>query len=105
MKTITRIMIILLAALMVVGVTMAVTNSSSTAQAAPNMQEGQPPQMSNATFAPGERSEGGPDGDSISALGWLRHLLPISIIVFIVVAIERLWGRIFKRRPVPIMAK
>lgn len=40
MKTITRILIILSAALVVVGVTIAVTDSSSTAQAAPNFQEG-----------------------------------------------------------------
>ncbi|MBI5841355.1 MAG: hypothetical protein HZB19_14745 [Chloroflexi bacterium] len=50
--------------------------------------------MGDGTFVPGERPEGGG-----SAFGWLGHLLPISIIVFVVVVIERLWGKIFKPRP------
>jgi len=99
MKTITRTVTILLAALLVVGVTMAFTNSSNTAQAAPS---GQSPQMDDGTFVPGGRPEGRPVGESGSAFGWLRHLLPIAGIVFVVVVIERLWGKIFKPRPVHV---
>ena len=101
MKTISRILIILLAALVVVGVTLAVTNSSSTSQAAPDFQNGQPPQMDDTTFVPGERPDSGHDGDGGMAFGWLRHLVPISAIIFVVVILERLWGKIFKPRPVP----
>jgi hypothetical protein len=61
--------------------------------------------MGDATFIPGDRPEGKPDSEGGSAFGWLRHLLPISIIVFVIVVIERLWGRIFERRPVPIAVK
>ncbi len=96
MKTVGRILIILLAALIVVGVTMAVTSPSSTAQAAPSFQEGQIPQMGDGNFVSGQRPEGDRDGGS--ALGWLSHLIPVAGIIFVVVMIERVWGKIFKPR-------
>jgi len=109
MKTILRILIILLVALVVVGVTLAFTNSSGTAQTAPDFQEGgQHSQMGDGNFSPGERPEGGPGGeheDSSFTFAWLRHLLPIAGIVFVVVIIERFWGKIFKPRSVPIPVK
>ena len=109
MKTILRILIILLAALVVVGVTLAFTNSSGTAQTAPDFQEGgQRSQMGGGNFTPSERPEGGPGGeheDSGSTFGWLRHLLPIAGIVFVVVLIERFWVKIFKPHPIPVLVK
>ena len=96
MKVITRIVIILLAALIVVGVTMAVTNSSGTAQAAPNLQERQPPQLGDGNFVPGQQPDRGPDGEGGASLGWVNHLVPIAGIVFVVVIVERLWAKIFK---------
>ena len=102
MKAISRIIIILFAALIVVGITITVTNSSSTALAAPNFQDGQSTKIADGSLIPGERPEGGPDREGGTAFGWLRHLLPISVIIFIVVGIERLWRIIFKPRPVPI---
>ncbi|MEW6402066.1 MAG: hypothetical protein AB1649_09715 [Chloroflexota bacterium] len=99
MKTIIRIGIILLAALVVVGVTMAVTNSSGSTQTAV-FEEGNRPQMSDGSFIPGERPEGGPGGERGGdfSLGWVRHMLVISGIMFIIVMIERLWGKFFRPR-------
>ena len=105
MKTITRIVIILFAALIVVGITITVTNSSGTAQAASNFQDSQPPQIVDGSLIPGERPEGGSDREDGTAFGWLRHLVPISAIIFVVLMIERFWRKIFKPRPVPIAVK
>lgn len=105
MKTISRMIIILLAALIVVGITITVTNSSGTAQAASKFQDGQSPQITDGSLIPGERPEGGPDREGGTAFGWLRHLLPISVIIFVVVVIERFWRKILKPRPVPMAVK
>jgi hypothetical protein len=107
MKTIARTLIILVAALVVVGVTMAVTNSSSSAQDLPNFQEGQLPQRGTGDFVPGEWPEDGSGGEhgSGSLLGWSRHLLVISAIVFVVVIIERFWRKLFKPYPARVIVK
>jgi hypothetical protein len=101
MKIIPRILLILLAALVVVGVTMSLTSSVS-AQAAPSFQ-GQPPQTGDGTIAPGQRPEGEHDGGS--ALGWLSHLIPIAAIIFVVVGLERLWGKFLRPRPARLAVK
>lgn len=99
MKTIGRIIIILVAALVVVGVTMTVTNSSSSVQAAPNFQDGQPSQIGDGNFVPGQRPEGARDGGGSNSLfESIGHLLIIAAIMFVVVVIERFWGKIFKPR-------
>lgn len=99
MKTIGRIIIILAAVFVVVGVTMTVMNSSSSAQAAQNFQDGQSFQISDGNFVPGQRPEVDRDGGGNgSFFGWLRHLLVISAIVVVVVIIERTWHKIFKPR-------
>ncbi len=97
MKIIGRIFIILMVALVVVGATIAVTNSSNSAQAAQNFQDGLPPQIGDGNFVPGQRPEG-----SNSFFESIGHLLVIAAIMLVVVAIERFWGKIFKPRPVPV---
>lgn len=118
MKIMTRILIILAAALMVVGATVIFTNSNLAAKVMPGLGDGHRPEMGELT--PGDANfprsgDGRPthslsddgfrrDGrhDSrFSLFGTLKNLTVIAAIVLAVVIVERLINRLKRRTKQP----
>jgi hypothetical protein len=102
MKIIGRILIILAAALVVVGITMAIGNSSGAAQAAPPRPDGQQFQPGgDDNFVPGQRPDGNfeerEEGRGFS-FGWVKDLAVITVIVVLFLAGERLWDILRRQR-------
>ena len=110
MKTIVRILIILLAASVVVGATWALTRSGANAQFSPGEARfrpngdfggegfvpGQPPQGFGQGQRPEGFREGGFDGGrrgGFLPFGWIRNIGLIAVIVAVVVFVEYLMDR------------
>jgi len=102
MKIITRILIILLAASVVVGATWALTrNNNQNAQFAPGDAIFRPDNDSKGReFVPGQRPEGMREGgfdrgrrSGFIPLGWIKNIVLIAIIVVVVVFIEFVMDR------------
>jgi uncharacterized membrane protein len=109
MKTIGRIIIILVAALVVVGVTLAITNSAGASQSTGRFSGGEHIRSNNGNFVPGRHPEGGFDrehGGGGSVFGsLLMRFVMVSIIVLIFLVIERIAGRIRKKSMIPVPIK
>ncbi len=110
MKIIGRILIILAAALVVVGITMAIGNSLGAALAAPARPDGlqfqQPPEGGEA-FVPGQRPDGNfeerEEGRGFS-FGWVKNIIVIALIVIVFLAGERVWN-IIRRQKISLIQK
>lgn len=108
MKTIGRIIIILAAALVVVGATLAIANSAGASQSTGRFPDGEHirPAGGDGDFAPRQRPDGGTDRDHdgggflIGSL--LGRLAMVSVIVLIFLAIERMAGGFRKKKPLPV---
>lgn len=101
MKTIGRILIILVAALVVVGITMAIGNTSGAAQAASPRPDGQQFQPGGADFLPSQRPDGNFEGRERGegfSFGWIKNILVIAVIVIVFLAAERLWNILHRQR-------
>lgn len=105
MKIIGRILIILAAALVVVGITMAIGNSNGGTQAVSRGQDGQQQfQPGGNTFVPGQRPEGDFEGGERGggfSFGWIKNLVVIAVIVMVFLAGEHLWN-ILRRQRFPL---
>lgn len=108
MKTIGRIIIILAAALVVVGATLAITNSVGASQSTGRFPDGEHirPTGGDGNFAPGRRPEGGlnreRDGGGFSFGSLLGRFGMVAVIVLIFLVIERMAGGLRKKSPLPV---
>ena len=111
MKTIGRILIILLAASVVIGGAWALTRNGANAQLAPGeagfRQNGN---FDGQGFAPGQRPEGfregglgrDPRGGRFLPLGWIRNICLIAVIVAVIVFAERVMDKMGIKRATKI---
>ena len=108
MKTILRIIVILLAAAIVCGGFYLVANNTSLASGS-NMEHGQPPAMTSTDGQTFQRPEGGDDHDSASlsrglagVAGTLAKLAGITILILL---IEKAFSLVNKRKLQPVSSK